>query len=74
MILNGITIYTEVRKKKFYAHPPVVGMGPSWPSIEHGHSGITAHLETTIFNVCKTLNLGVSVSYTHLTLPTILLV
>ena len=22
---------------------PVVGMGPPWPSIEHGHSGITAH-------------------------------
>ena len=34
-------------------------MGPSWPSIEHGHSGITAHLETATFNVCETLNLGV---------------
>ena len=39
--------------------PPIVGIGPSWPSIEHGHSGITAHLETATFNVCETLNLGV---------------
>ena len=36
---------------------PVVGMDLSWPSIEHGHSGITAHLAT--FNVCEALNLGV---------------
>ena len=36
---------------------PVVGMGPSWLSIEHGHSGITAHLEIATFNVCETLNL-----------------
>ena len=32
-------------EEKAYALP-VVGMGPPWPSIEHGHSGITAHLET----------------------------
>ena len=38
---------------------PIVGMGPSWPSIEHGHSGITAHLETATFNVCETFNFGV---------------
>ena len=42
--------------KRTYALP-VVGVGPSRPSI--GHSGITAHLETAIFNVCETLNLGV---------------
>ena len=30
-----------------------VGMGPSWPSIEHGHSGITAHLETAAYNVLR---------------------
>ena len=37
----------------------VVGMGPSWPCIEHVFSGVTAHLETAIFNVCETVNLGV---------------
>ena len=39
--------------------PPDLGVGPSWPSIAHSHSGITAHLETATFNVCETLNLGV---------------
>ena len=29
--------------------PPDVGIGRSWPSLEHGHSGITAHLETVTF-------------------------
>ena len=38
---------------------PVVGMGSSWPSIDHGHSEITGHLETATFNVCERLNLGV---------------
>ena len=38
---------------------PVVGIGPSWLSIEHGHSRITTHLETATFNVCETLNLWV---------------
>ena len=44
---------TDVRS---YYVLPVVGMGPSFPSIEHGHSGITAHLKDY---VCETLNLGV---------------
>ena len=36
----------------------LVGMGPSWLSIEHDHPGITAHPETAAtFNVCETLNL-----------------
>ena len=38
-------------------------MGPSWPGIEHGHSGITAHLEIATFNVCDTLNLELSIVY-----------
>ena len=38
---------------------PYALLGPSWPSIEHGHSGITAHLETVTLNVYETLNLGV---------------
>ena len=37
--------------------PLYVGMGPSWLSIEHGHSGITSHLETAMYNVYETLNL-----------------
>ena len=48
----------KVEVKKFYEHP-VVGMALSWPSIVYGHSGITAHLETTTFNAYETLNLGV---------------
>ena len=47
-----------IEQNRTYALP-VVGMGPSWPSIEHSHSGITAHLETVTFNVCETLNLRV---------------
>ena len=50
-----------IEEEESYALP-VVGMGPSWPSIEHGHSGITAHLEIVIFNVCETLNFGVQCS------------
>ena len=50
---------TLKEERRSYYSLPVVGMGPSWPSIEHGHSEITAHLETTTFDVCETLNLGV---------------
>ena len=51
-------IRATTQKQEAYALP-VVRMGPSWPSIEHAHSGITAHLETATSNVCETLNLGV---------------
>ena len=50
--------FVIIKRRRYYALP-VVRMGPSWPSIEHDHSGITAHLVTTTFNVCETLNLGV---------------
>ena len=39
----------KAKKKKFYALQ-VLGISPSWPSIKHGLSGITAHLETATFN------------------------
>ena len=52
-----MTNFNKCIKEAYFL--PVVGMGPLWPSIEHGHSGITAHLETVTFNVCETLNLGV---------------
>ena len=38
---------------------PYVRMDPSWPSIKHGHSRITVHLENATFNVCETLNFDV---------------
>ena len=52
-----MTNFNKCIKEAFFL--PVVGMGPSWPSIEQDHSGITAHLKTVTFNVCETLNLGV---------------
>ena len=55
---SDIIHYSRTEQNRTYALP-VVGMGPSWPSIDHGHSGITAHLDTATFNVCETLNLGV---------------
>ena len=48
---------SEQNRRKYVL--PVVGMGPLWPRIEHGHSGITTHLDTATFNACETLNLGV---------------
>ena len=51
-------LFKLIEEEKAYALP-VVEKGPSWPRIEHGHSGITAHLETATFNFCETLNLGV---------------
>ena len=48
----------EQVKHEAYALP-VVGMGPLWSSIEHGHSEITAYLETATFSVWKRLNLGI---------------
>ena len=38
----------EVKKEEVrsYYALPLRGMGPSWPSIEHGHVGITAHPQT----------------------------
>ena len=55
-IITDLRLTEEVRRGFM---PSDVGMGPPWPSIEHGHSGITAQLKTATFNVCETLNVGI---------------